>query len=141
MMSEQIKEFYKKIHNSKNEIPEYTSIIVRPGKKLIEIKIKKDASNILKIIAHDAKTPGWFLHSIHIPLKNLGLTPDAKNKEILLYFDDPRKITRDKATREFVEELLRKYISILPDKKNHYFNTERYKPKKEVRSGVQMKGF
>ena len=140
-MSEQIKEFYKKIHNSKNDIPEYASIVIRPGKKLIEIKIKKDTSNILKIIAHEEKTPGWFLHSVHIPLKNLGLASDAKNKEILTYFDEPRNITRDKTTREFVEELLRKYISILPDKKNHFFNTERYKKKKEFRTGVQMKGF
>ena len=140
-MSEQIKEFYKKIHNPKNDIPEYASIVIRPGKKLIEIKIKKDASNILKIIAHEEKTPGWFLHSVHIPLKNMGLASDAKNKEILAYFDEPRKITRDKTTREFVEELLRKYINILPDKKYHFFNTERYKKKKEFRTGVQMKVF
>ncbi|MFX1277282.1 MAG: hypothetical protein ACFFBP_07305 [Promethearchaeota archaeon] len=140
-MSEKVKEFYKKIHNSKNQIPEYATIIIRPGHKLIDIKIKKDASNILKIMAHDGKTPGWYLHSVHIPLKNLGLPENAKNKEIIKYFDDPRNITRDNATKEYVEDILRKYLSITPDKKNHFFNTERYKKKKEMRTGVQMKGF
>ncbi|MFX1238174.1 MAG: hypothetical protein ACFFAS_09045 [Promethearchaeota archaeon] len=140
-MSEQLKEFYKKIHNSKNNVPEYASIVIRPGQKLIEIKIKKETSNILKIIAHDQKSPGWFLHSVHIPLKNLGLSPEAKNKEILAYFDDPRLITRDKETKEYIEDLLRKYISIFADKKNHFFLTKRYKKKKEIRTGMQKKGF
>jgi hypothetical protein len=140
-MSEQLKEFYKKIHNSKNDIPEYASIIVRPGKKLLDIKIKKEASNILKIIGHEEKRKGYFLHSVHIPLKNLGLEAGAKNKEIIPYFDDPRNITRDKATREFVEEIIRKYISILPGKKKHFFKTERFKKKKDMQTGVKMKGF
>ena len=140
-MSEQIKKFYKKIHNSKNEVPEYASIIIRPGQKLIDIKVKMDSQNILKVIAHDQKSPGWYVHSVHIPLKNLGLEDDAKNKDIIKYFDEPKKISRNKATREYVEDLLRKYINILPDKKNHFFNTERFKKKKELRTGVQMKGF
>ncbi len=140
-MSEKIKEFYKKIHSSKNEIPEYATIIIREARKLIDIKIKKDKSNILKIMAHDAKTPGWYLHSVHVPLKNLGLKEDAKNKDILAFFDDPRTITRDSFTKEFVEELLRKYISIIPSKKNHFFTTKRYKKKKEMKTGVQLKGF
>ncbi len=140
-MSEQLKEFYKKIHNSKNDIPEYASIIVRPGKKLLDIKIKKEVSNILKIIGHEEQRKGYFLHSVHIPLKNLGLTADAKNKEILPYFDEPRNITRDKATREFVEEIIRKYINILPDKKKHFFKTERFKKKKDMQTGVKLKGF
>ena len=140
-MSEQLKEFYKKIHNSKNNIPEYASIIVRPGKKLLNIKIKKEASNILKIIGHEEQRKGYFLHSVHIPLKNLGLTADAKNKEIIPYFDEPRMITRDKATREFVEEIIRKYISILPEKKKHFFTTERFKKKKDMQTGVKLKGF
>jgi len=140
-MSEQLKEFYKKIHNSKNDIPEYASIIVRPGKKLLDIKIKKEVSNILKIIGHEEQRKGYFLHSVHIPLKNLGLTADAKNKEIIPYFDDPRNITRDKATREFVEEIIRKYISILPGKKKHFFKTERFKKKKDMQTGVKLKGF
>ena len=140
-MSEKLKEFYKKIHNSKNDIPEYASIIVRPGKKLLDIKIKKEDSNILKIIGHEEQRKGYFLHSVHIPLKNLGLTADAKNKEIIPYFDDPRKITRDKATREFVEDIIRKYINILPDKKKHFFKTERFKKKKDLQTGVKLKGF
>lgn len=140
-MSESLKEFYEKIHNKKNDIPEYASIIVRPGKKLLDIKIKKEVSNILKIIGHEEKRKGYFLHSFHIPLINLGLTADAKNKEIIPFFDDPRKITRDKATREFVEEIIRKYISILPDKKKHFFKTERFKKKKDMQTGVKMKGF
>ena len=140
-MSEQLKEFYKKIHNSKNDIPEYASIIVRPGKKLLDIKIKKEVSNILKIIGHEEQRKGYFLHSVHIPLKNLGLTADAKNKEIIPYFDDPRNITRDKATREFVEDIIRKYINILPGKKKHFFKTERFKKKKDMQTGVKLKGF
>ncbi|MBN1800914.1 MAG: hypothetical protein JW891_05365 [Candidatus Lokiarchaeota archaeon] len=140
-MSEKLKEFYKKIHDNKNNIPEYASIVIRPGQKLVDIKIKKEASNILRRIAHDQKTPGWFLHSVHIPIKNLGLPPDAKNKEIIAYFDEPRLITRDKDTKEYVEELLRKYISILPDKKNHFFSTKRFKKKKDLRTGATLKGF
>jgi hypothetical protein len=140
-MSEQLKEFLDKIHNKKNDIPEYASIIVRPGKKLLDIKIKKEESNILKIIGHEESRKGYFLHSFHIPLKNLGVSPDAKNKEIIPYFDDPRTITRDKATREFVEEIIRKYISILPDKKKHFFKTERFKKKKDMQTGVKLKGF
>ena len=140
-MSEALKEFYDKIHNKKNGITEYASIIVRPGKKLLDIKIKKEGSNILKIIGHEEGRKGYFLHSFHIPLKNLGLEPDVKNKEIMPYFDEPRKITRDKVTREFVEEMIRKYINILPDKKKHYFKTERFKKKKEMQTGVKMKGF
>ena len=140
-MSEQLKEFLKKVHNKKNQIPEYASIIVRPGKKLLDIKIKKEVSNILQIKGHEENRKGYFLHSFHIPLKNLGVAEDAKNKEILAYFDDPRKITRDNATREFVEEIIRKYNSILPDKKKHFFKTERFKKKKEVQTGVKLKGF
>ena len=140
-MSEKIKGFYKKIHNSKNQIPEYASIQIREARKLIDIKIKKDKSNILKIMAHDEKSPGWYLHSVHIPLKNLGLESDAKDKEIISYFDDPRLITRDSYTKEFVEDLLRKYIAIIPSKKTHFFRTKRFKKKKEMRTGVQMKGF
>ena len=140
-MSEQLKQFYDKIHNKKNDIPEYASIIVRPGKKLLDIKIKKEGSNILKIIGHEEKRTGYFLHSFHIPLKNLGLDSDTKNKDVMPYFDNPRKITRDKATREFVEEMIRKYINILPDKKKHFFKTERFKKKKEMQTGVKMKGF
>ena len=140
-MSEQLKEFLDKIHNKKNDIPEYASIIVRPGKKILDIKIKKEDSNILKIIGHEENRKGYFLHSFHVPLKILGVSPDAKNKEIIPYFDDPRNITRDKATREFVEEIIRKYISILPDKKKHFFKTERFKKKKDMQTGVKMKGF
>ena len=140
-MSERLKEFYKKIHSSKNKIPEYASIIIRPGKKLLDFKIKKEGANILKIIAHEEKKAGWFLHSVHIPLKNLGLLPDAKNKEILDYLSVPNKITSSRVTKEFVEEILRKYLDILPEKKKHFFKTERYKKKKEIRTGAQMKGF
>ena len=140
-MSERLKEFLKKIHNPKNKIPEYLTIVVRPGKKIMDIKIKKEESNILKIIAHQEDRKGWFLHSLHIPLKNLGLQDDAKNKEILPYLNDPRMITSDKATKDLLEEILRKFIEVLPEKKKHFFRTERFKKKKEMRTGTQLKGF
>jgi len=140
-MTDRLKEFLKKIHDNKNKIPEYISIIVRPGKNLMDFKIKKEASNILKLIAHEESRKGWFLHSYHIPLKNIGLNEDAKNKEILNYLNEPRMITSDKATRLLMEDLLRKYIEVLPEKKNHYFRTERFKKKKEMRMGTQVKGF
>jgi len=139
-MSEKLKEFLKKIHDSKNEIPDYVTIIVRPGKKILEIKIKKEVVNILKVIAHEEKTKGFFVHSFHIPLKNIGLTSDAKDKEILATLSNPNKIP-NKATKAFVEDILRKYIDILPEKKRHYFKTKRYKKKKEFQTGVKLKGF
>ncbi|MFX1501898.1 MAG: hypothetical protein ACFFDH_13120 [Promethearchaeota archaeon] len=140
-MSKRLEEFYKKIHNSKNKIPEYATIIVRPGKKLLDFKIKKEDANILKVIAHEEKKVGWFLHSVHIPLKNLGLSYDAKNREILEYLSNPSKITSSKSTKEYIEDLLRKYIDILPEKKKHFFKTERFKKKKEMKTGTQLKGF
>jgi len=140
-MNERLKEFLKKIHNPKNSIPEYASIIVRPGKKIMDFKIKKEGSNILKIIAHEEKRKGWFLHSYHIPLRNLGLSKEAKNKEILAIVNEPRKITRDKVTRDLMEDILRKYIEVLSERKKHYFKTERFKKKKEFKVGTQLKGF
>jgi hypothetical protein len=139
-MSEKIKEFLKKIHNSKNKLPAYLTIIVRPGKKVVDIKIKKEEANILKVICHEEKTAGWFVHSFHIPIKNIGLTPDAKDKDILANLSNPVRIP-NKTTRAFVEVILRKYINILPEKKKHYFKTERYKKKKEMQTGVKLKGF
>ncbi len=47
-MSEKLKEFLKKIHSDKNDIPIYATIIVRPGKKVVDIKIKKEEANIFK---------------------------------------------------------------------------------------------
>lgn len=140
-MNERLKEFLKKIHNPKNSIPEYASIIVRPGKKIMDFKIKKEGSNILKIIAHEEKRRGWFLHSYHIPLRNLGLSEEAKNKEIIAIVNEPRKITRDKVTRDLMEDILRKYIEVLSERKKHYFKTERFKKKKEFKVGTQLKGF
>ena len=139
-MSEKLKEFLKKIHDPKNNLPIYATIIVRPGKKIVDLKIKKEEANILRVIAHEEKTAGWFIHSFHIPLKNIGLAPDAKNKEILSNLSNPIKIP-NKTTKLFVEDILRKYINILPDKKKHYFMTERYKKKKEMQTGVKLKGF
>ena len=139
-MKDQLKEFLKKIHDSKNKIPEYATIIVRPGKKLIEFKIKKESANILRIIAHEENRTGWFIHSFHIPIKNLGLPPDAKDKEILTYLTNPSKIAHSE-TKSFIEDILRKYIEILPEKKTHYFRTQRYKKKKEMQTGVKLKGF
>jgi len=139
-MSEKLKEFLKKIHDSKNQIPDYISIIVRPGKKILGIKIKKETNNILRLIAHDEKVTGWFIHSFHIPLKNLGLTSDSKDKEILDYLTNPSKIPQ-KETKEYVEDILRKYIEILPEKKKHYFKTKRFKKKKEIQTGMKLKGF
>ena len=140
-MSEKLKKFYEKIHDKNSKIPEYATIIIRPGKKLLNIKIKKEEANILKIIAHDQKASGWFLHSVHIPLKNLGLSYASKDKEILEYLSNPNKITSSKPTKEYMEDILRKYIDILPEKKKHFFRTERFKKKKEFRTGTQMKGF
>ena len=139
-MSEKIKEFLKKIHSSKNKLPAYLTIIVRPGKKIVDIKIKKEEANILRVICHEEKTAGWFVHSFHIPIKNIGLAPDAKDKDILTNLSNPVRIP-NKTTRAFVEDILRKYINILPEKKKHYFKTERYKKKKEMQTGVKLKGF
>ncbi|NVM44066.1 MAG: hypothetical protein HWN79_04025 [Candidatus Lokiarchaeota archaeon] len=139
-MADKLDEFLKKIHDSKNNIPLYITIIVRPGKKLIDFKIKKEEENILRVIAHEEKTTGYFIHSFHIPIKNLGLSPDSKDKEILANLSNPIKIP-NKATKAFVEDILRKYINILPEKKKHYFKTERYKKKKEHQTGVKLKGF
>ena len=133
-------EFLKKIHDSKSNIPEYASIIIKPGKKVVDIKIKKETENILKVIVHEEKKTGWFLHSVHIPLKNLGLTYDSKDKEILEYLSEPSKI-RNKPTKDYVEKILRKYLDILPEKKKHFFKTERFRKKKEFRTGAQLKGF
>ena len=139
-MSDQLNEFLKKIHDSKNKLPAYLTIIVRPGKKLVAIKIKKEEANILKVIAHEEKSTGYFTHSFHIPIKNIGLPPDSKDKEILANLSNPNKIP-NKATKAFVEDILRKYYDILPEKKKHYFKTERYKKKKEFQTGVKLKGF
>ena len=139
-MSDQLNEFLKKIHDSKNKIPAYLTIIVRPGKKLVAITIKKEEANILRVLAHEEKSTGYFTHSFHIPIKNLGLSPDSKDKEILATLSNPNKIS-NKATKAFVEEILRRYINILPEKKKHYFKTERYKKKKELQTGVKLKGF
>ena len=133
-------EFLKKIHDSKSEIPVYASIIVKPGKKVSDIKIKKETENILKVIAHEENKTGWFLHSVHIPLKNLSLTHDSKDKEILKYLSEPNRI-KNKFTKDYVEKILRKYLSILPEKKKHFFKTERFKKKKEYKTGAQLKGF
>ncbi|MFW9894274.1 MAG: hypothetical protein ACFFD7_00555 [Candidatus Thorarchaeota archaeon] len=132
--------FLKKIHDPKSQIPEYATIIIKPGKKVLDIKIKKETENILKVIAHEEKQSGWFLHSVHVPLRNLGLTYDSKDKEILEYLSDPYKI-KNKFTREYIEKILRKYISILPEKKKHFFKTERFRKKKEFKTGAQLKGF
>ena len=139
-MSEKLKEFLKKIHDPKNNLPIYATIIVRPGKKVVDIKIKKEEANILRVIVHEEKSSGWFVHSFHIPIKNIGLKPNAKNKEILANLSNPNKIP-NKTTKIFVEDILRKYINILPDKKKHYFMTERYKKKKVMQTGVKLKGF
>ena len=40
-MSEKIKEFLKKVHDSKNNLPIYATIIVRPGKKVVDITLLK----------------------------------------------------------------------------------------------------
>lgn len=141
MSEDRLKEFYKKIHDDGNNIPEYVSISIRPGKTLLDFKIKKEQSKVLKILAHDNEQKGWFLHSYHIPLKNLGLPEDAKNKKIVPYLNNPRKITSDKYTRELVDELIRKYIEIRAERKKHYFRTKRFKKKKEFKMGTQMKGF
>lgn len=139
-MSDKLKEFLKKIHSTKNDIPLYTTIIVRPGKKIIDFKIKKEVANILRVIAHDEKKAGWFIHSFHIPIKNLGLSPDSKDQEILHILTNPNKIPT-KATKDFVEDILRKYIDILPEKGRHYFKTQRFKKKKELQTGIKLKGF
>ncbi|MFX1279965.1 MAG: hypothetical protein ACFFA3_11150 [Promethearchaeota archaeon] len=135
-----LEEFLKKIHDPKSKIPEYASIIIKPGKKVLDVKIKKEEENILKVIAHEENKTGWFLHSVHIPLKNLGLDHSTKDKEILDYLSNPTKI-KNKSTKEYIENILRKYLDILPEKKKHFFKTERYKKKKEFKTGAQLKGF
>ncbi|MBY9002774.1 MAG: hypothetical protein KGD73_02275 [Candidatus Lokiarchaeota archaeon] len=140
MSDDRLKKFLKKIHDPKNDIPLYTTLIVRPGKKIVDFKIKKEVANILRVIAHDEKKAGWFVHSFHIPIKNLGLSPDSKDQEILHVLTNPIKIPT-KPTKDFVEDILRKYIDILPEKGRHFFKTQRYKKKKEMQTGVKLKGF
>ncbi|MFO8018446.1 MAG: hypothetical protein R6U96_07410 [Promethearchaeia archaeon] len=141
MGNDKLDEFYDKIHDSKNKIPKYASISVRPGKKVLDFKIKKMASKVLKIIAHEKDKKGWFTHSFHVPIKNLGLPDDAKNKHILRYFNNPRRIRGDQGTREILEDILRKYVEILPKRKKHYFRTKRFKKKKDYSAGTKIKGF
>ncbi len=142
-MNNRLKEFFKKIHDSKNTLPLYATIMIRPGKNIMDFKIKKEESNILKIIAHESDRRGWFLHSYHIPLINLGLPKDSNpnNKEILEILNNPREITADKATKNLMEEILRKYTEVLSERKKHYFRTKRFKKKKEYKTGTQLKGF
>lgn len=139
-MANKLDDLLKKLHDPKNKLPLYITIIVRPGKKVLDFKIKKEEANILRVIAHEEKTTGYFIHSFHIPIKNLGLSPDSKDKEILSFLSNPFKIP-NKTTKTFVEDILRKYINILPEKKKHFFKTERYKKKKEFQTGVKLKGF
>lgn len=133
-------EFYKKIHNPKNNIPEYISIGIRPGKKILDFKIKKEEANILKIIAHEEGGKGWFLSSAHVPIVNFGLTPENKNKDFLPILNNPVQI-KNKSTRTFMEEIIRKYLEVLPERKKHFFITERFKKKKSSQMGAQKKGF
>ena len=140
-MNKRLKEFFKKIHDSKNTLPVYATIMIRPGKNIMDFKIKKEQANILKIIAHESDRRGWFLHSYHIPLQNIGLTEGSNNKEILAILNNPREITRSKATRDLMEEILRKYTEVLSESKKHYFKTKRFKKKKEYKTGTQLKGF
>ncbi len=140
-MSERIKELYEKLHNSKNKIPEYVSISIRPGKKLLDFKIKKEKDDILKIIAHEDGRPGWFLHSYHIPIRNLGIPENSKNKDILPLLNNPIRITGSKGTKDLLEDVQRKYIEVLSERKSHFFRTKRFKKKKDTKMGTQMKGF
>ena len=94
-MADKLDQFLKKIHDPKNKLPLYITIIVRPGKKLVDVKIKKEEANILRVIAHEEKSSGYFIHSFHIPIKNLGLTPDSKDKEILAILSNPIRIFVD----------------------------------------------
>jgi polyhydroxyalkanoate synthesis regulator phasin len=56
------------------------------------------------------------------------------------YLTNPGKIPQ-KETKDYVEDILRKYIEILPEKKKHYFKTKRFKKKKEIQTGMKLKGF
>ena len=105
----------------------------------MDIKIRKEDSNILKVMGHEAEGKGWFLSSVHIPLKNLGLSDNAKNKNILPYLNNPEKIMSDKFTKNYLTELLKKYLEILAESKNHYFRTERYKVKKQFSTTGKVK--
>ncbi|MBD3195483.1 MAG: hypothetical protein GF317_10535 [Candidatus Lokiarchaeota archaeon] len=95
----------------------------------------------MKVLGHEAEKKGWFLHSYHLPLKNLGLPEKAKNKEILPYLNEPHRIMKDKATKDLLEEILSKYIEIHAERKKHYFKTERFKVKKDYSGGTRLKAF
>jgi hypothetical protein len=140
-MADKLKEFLKKIHSSRNEIPVYLTISIKEGKKVIDMKIRREKSKILKVTAHEKEKKGWFLHSFHIPIKNLGLPEDAKNKEILPYLNDPSKVLRDKDTQELLEEINRKYGEIRAERKKHFFRTERFRVKKDLNYGTKLKSF
>ena len=81
------------------------------------------------------------MHSYHIPIKNLGISEDSNNKTIVDVLNDPRKITRDKPTKELMEDIHRKFHDVISERKAHFFRTERFKKKKEFKTGTQMKGF
>ncbi|TFF87592.1 MAG: hypothetical protein EU550_02945 [Promethearchaeota archaeon] len=140
-MADKLKEFLKKIHNSRNQIPEYISISIKEGKKIIDMKIRKEKSKILKVTAHEKEKKGWYLHSIHIPIKNLGLPEDSKNKEILPYLNNPNQVLRDRYTQEVLEDMNRKYGEIRAERKKHYFRTERFRVKRELNTGTKLKSF
>ena len=64
----------------------------------------------------------------------------SKDKDILSQLVNPIRIP-NKETRSFVEDILHKYIDILPDKGSQFFKTQRFKKKKEIQTGVKLKGF
>lgn len=141
MSEDNLKEFLGKITNPKNDLPYYLNILIKPGKKVLDFKIKKLSSKILKINAHEEKK-GWFVRSYHIPIDNLGITLDTKKKEVLRLMNDPRQVS-NRDTRDIMEEILRKYEDIHQGSGTGKFNfkTSRFKKKKDWKRGLQKKEF
>jgi len=140
-LSEKLKDFLGKITDPKNDLPYYLNILVKPGKKVLDFKIKKLSSKILKINAHEEKK-GWFVRSYHIPMENLNLSLDAKKKEVLRLLNEPKQVS-NRDTRDVLEEVLRKYEEIHQGSGVGKFNfkTSRFKKKKDWKMNVQKKGF
>jgi hypothetical protein len=141
LSDDKLKEFLSKITDAKNELPYYLNILVKSGKKVLDYKIKKLPSKILKVTAHE-EGGGWFVRSYHIPIDNLNISLDTKKKEVLRMLNDPRQIF-DKDTKEVLDEITRKYEEILQGSGTGKFNfkTSRFKKKKDWKMGVQKKGF
>ncbi len=139
--SKKLKDLLSKITDEKSALPYYLNILVKSGKKVLDYRIKKLPSKILKLTGH-SDGGGWFVRSYHIPIDNINVTLDAKKKEVQEILNNPKRVS-DKDTREILDEILRKYEDIQPGSGTGKFNfkTSRFKKRKDYKMGAQKKGF